>query len=201
MILTDQEIAKLVKEKNIIENYVKENLQAVSYDVSASNIIQIFNRVQGTIDLRSKESIALANKEVCMDYGYKIMPGEYIIVKTKEKFNMPHNLTGHIRPRTTFTRLGLILSDQHINPTFLGHLYLGLLNATPNAVEIFPELIIGQIVFERIDGIVSDDRLYKNKKNAKYQNENKFISPAINEEIGFDVREQYEKIIKKLAGE
>ena len=53
------------------------------------------------------------------------MPNEYILVKTKEKFNFSCVLTGHIRPRTTFSRLGLILSDQHINPTFSGHLYLG----------------------------------------------------------------------------
>lgn len=201
MVLTDKEISKLVTESNMIENYNEENLQAVSYDICASNVIQVFNRIQGTVDLRSKESIKLSNKEVFIDYGYKIMPGEYILVKTKEKFNMTDDLTGHIRPRTTFTRLGLILSDQHINPTFSGHLYLGFLNATPNAIEIFPGLIIGQIVFERIDGEISDNLLYKNKKNAKYQDESKFIPSAVSEEIDEELLSQYQKISKKIAGE
>ena len=43
----------------------------------------------GTINLRDKASTSLANKEITIDYGYKIMPNEYILVKTKEKFNFP----------------------------------------------------------------------------------------------------------------
>lgn len=200
MVLTDKEISKLVTESNIIENYNEENLQAVSYDICASNVIQVFNRIQGTVDLRSKESIKLSNKEVFIDYGYKIMPGEYILVKTKEKFNMTADLTGHIRPRTTFTRLGLVLSDQHINPTFSGHLYLGFFNATPNAIEIFPELIIGQIVFEKISGDITENLLYKNKKDAKYQNEDSFIFPQISDEITEDIIDQYQKMKSKIFG-
>ena len=191
----------LLSVKGYRENYNEENLQAVSYDICASNVIQVFNRIQGTVDLRSKESIKLSNKEVFIDYGYKIMPGEYILVKTKEKFNMTADLTGHIRPRTTFTRLGLVLSDQHINPTFSGHLYLGFLNTTPNAIEIFPELIIGQIVFEKISGDITENLLYKNKKDAKYQNENTFVSPDISKEINSNTIERYKELMKDLAGE
>lgn len=194
MILSDKKIRELVDKNNLIENYNEKNLQAVSYDITSSNVIQVFNRVLGTINLRDKASTSLANKEITIDYGYKIMPNEYILVKTKEKFNFPAFLTGHIRPRTTFSRLGLILSDQHINPTFSGHLYLGFLNTTPYTIEIYPNLKIGQIIFEKIEGEVTEKLLYKNKIDAKYQNEDKFISPSVADEI----EAEYQRILKRI---
>lgn len=194
MILSDKKIRSLIEKEKLIENYNEKNIQAVSYDVTSSNVIQVFNRILGVVDLRDKTSISLANKEINIDYGYRIMPNEYILVKTKEKFNFPEFLTGHIRPRTTFSRLGLILSDQHVNPTFSGHLYLGLLNTTPNTIEIYPDLKIGQMVFEEIEGEITEELLYKNKSDAKYQNENKFISPPIAEEI----EEEYQKFLKRI---
>lgn len=195
MILSDKKIRDLIEKEKLIENYNEKNIQAVSYDVTSSNVIQVFNRILGVVDLRDKTSIPLANKEINIDYGYRIMPNEYILVKTKEKFNFPEFLTGHIRPRTTFARLGLILSDQHINPTFSGHLYLGLLNTTPNTIEIYPDLKIGQMVFEEIEGEISKELLYKNKSDAKYQNEDKFVSPPIAEEI----EEEYQRILKRIS--
>ena len=195
MILSDKKIRDLIEKEKLIENYNEKNIQAVSYDVTSSNVIQVFNRILGVVDLRDKTSIPLANKEINIDYGYRIMPNEYILIKTREKFNFPEFLTGHIRPRTTFSRLGLILSDQHVNPTFSGHLYLGLLNATPNTIEIYPDLKIGQMIFEEIEGEISEELLYKNKSDAKYQNEDKFVSPPIAEEI----EEEYQRILKRIS--
>lgn len=202
MILTDKMIKALVECENpLIENYTENNLQAASYDLTASNSIQTFVRVQQPIRLNSKESIAQSNKEYVMEYGYKIMPGEYILVKTKESIHLPKNLTAHVRPRTSFTRLGLLLSDQHINPTFHGHLYLGMLNVTPNTIEIMPELGIGQIVFEELDGDVTPELLYENKKNAKYQHEDSYIVADLREELNPELQRHYESWVKKIVGE
>ena len=106
--------------------------------------------------------------------GYPIKPGEYILIKTREKFNIPANLTAHVRPRTTFNRFGLTLSDQHMNPGFRGHLFLGLYNATPNIISIVPGLTIGQMVFEKVQGEISPQKLYNQKPDAKYQDEDDF---------------------------
>lgn len=104
------------------------------------------------------------------------------MVKTEEFFNIPDNLSARIRPRTTFTRFGLLLIDQHLNPSFSGHLYLGLYNATPNIINIFPDVQVGQIVFEQVKGEITKDRLYKNQAGAKYQNETSFIVPRLDKE-------------------
>lgn len=179
MVLSDQAIKKLVNERQIIEPFSEDRLQAVSYDISSSNIIRVYQRLNKSIDIKNQSQLELETVEMDITEGYNIKPGEYILVKTKENISMPDDLTGHIRPRTTFTRVGLLLSDQHINPSFCGHLYLGLYNSTPNNIYIYPDLNIGQIVFEKIEGLISAIRLYSNKKDAKYQHEDSFIIPKI----------------------
>ena len=74
-------------------------------------------------------------------------------------------------------------------------MYLGLLNATPYSIEIYPDLKIGPMIFEEIEGEISEELLYKNKSDAKYQNEDKFVSPPIAEEI----EEEYQRILKRIS--
>lgn len=107
-----------------------------------------------------------------MEQGeYIISPKEYMLVTVKEKISLPDCVTAHIRPRTRFTRLGLIVSDQHCNSTYSGNLNLGIFNATDYPIKIQNGMRIAQIIFEELDGIPSENKLYKNKENAAYQNE------------------------------
>ena len=41
---------------------------------------------------------------------------ESILLSLKETINLPNNLLAHIRPRTSLSRLGLLINFQHINP-------------------------------------------------------------------------------------
>ena len=199
MILSDQEISKLVQSNNLIENFVETNLQAASYDVSAGSQVQIFNRVQGILDLRDKSVISMTNKEVDLNYGYQMMPGEYILVKTKEILHMTDDLIAYVKPRTTFSRIGLLLTEQYVNPSFEGYLYLGLHNISPNVIKIVSGLKIGHIFFEKVQGNISSHLLYRNKPDAKYQNENSFINPRI-DEFNEEYKQEYNRLMNKLMG-
>lgn len=182
MVLSDQEIEKLVHSQKLITPFKKNRLQSVSYDISTSETIRVYQRLNNPINLNDKTQLELATVDVNISSGYHIKPGEYILVKTEEFFNIPDNLSARIRPRTTFTRFGLLLIDQHLNPSFSGHLYLGLYNATLNIINIFPDVQVGQIVFEQVKGEITKDRLYKNQAGAKYQNETSFIVPRLDKE-------------------
>ena len=52
-----------------------------------------------------------------------------------------------------------------------GNLNLGIFNATDYPIKIQKGMRVAQIVFEELDGIPSEHKLYKNKENAAYQNE------------------------------
>lgn len=201
MLLTDKKIEKLIKESKMIEPYDEENLQSVSYDIATGEYVQTFSKLNDIIDLRHNEKISLVNREINISEGYLMPPGDYVLVKTKESFTIPKTITAYVRPRTTFTRLGLIVSGQQLQPTFSGHLYLGIYNATPNVIKIFSGLLIAQIVFEETDGEITEGRLYKNKEGAKYRNEDNFILPSVEIPASRmeEFNEKYQQLIAGLA--
>ncbi|MDO4536358.1 MAG: dCTP deaminase [Clostridium perfringens] len=205
MILSDKEIRDMVKnyknyelERPFIEPFNEERLQGASYDVSMENIIHIYKNEFKTIDLKNQNQIDSIYDEVIIDNGYEIGPKEYILVTLNEVINLPNNIIAHVRPRTKFTRLGLILSDQHCNQTYCGKLQLGIFNATNCAMRIYPDLKIGQLVFEELKSIPSENKWYKNHKDSVYNNEENFIGSKVSYEIKQKADLEYKNILKKL---
>ncbi|QXM07103.1 dCTP deaminase [Crassaminicella indica] len=205
MILSDKEIRDRIEnykkydlEKPLIENFKEERLQGASYDISMNSIIHRYKTEFRTIDLRNQSEIDNIYDEAEIINGYEIAPKEYILITLNEVINLPSNIIAHVRPRTRFTRLGLLLSNQHCNPTYSGKLQLGLFNATPYAIKIFPDLKIGQFVFEELKSIPSENKWYKNSKNAIYNNEEKFIGSKISDEIKRKAEDEYNNILKNL---
>lgn len=193
MILTDLEIREKVKEMNLIENFEEDNLQSESYDLRLGDEISILDRTPRIISVKNDKDLETLYETKKLDEsGYSLIPGEYVLVKIKEKINLPDNLNAHIRPRTRFTRLGLIVSDQHCNSTYCGNLQVGIFNATNSTIQIFPDINICQIVFEELKSIPTPNKQYKNKKNAAYQNEEEFRGPKVDEKV---LNELYKKIL------
>lgn len=126
-----------------------------------------------------------------------ISPKEYVLVSLQETISLPDNLTALIRPRTRFTRLGLIVSDQHCNSTYEGNLKIGLFNATDYAIKIFPGVRVAQIVFEELKEKPSSEKQYRNKVTAAYQHEKQFIGGVAAEDFNRIVSSAVEKLLKK----
>ncbi len=195
MILCDNSIRKLVKEQSIIEPFNEENLQSESYDVTIGEKITVMKKEIHCIDLLNQSSIDTIYDEINLDKsGYVISPKEYLLISLKEKITVPEGITAHIRNKTRFVRLGLLIADQHCNSTYSGHLRLGVFNATDYPIKIYPGLSIAQIVFETLDGKPTEEKLYSNKTNARYQNENgKFIGAKFDD---LDLDEMWRKMLK-----
>ena len=205
MILTDKEIRNLCKfngkhadSRNLIYPFSEDALQSESYDISIGDRIRVLNEEIRCLSLDDQDSLDNMYIERKLDKeGYLIAPKKYILVSVKERINLPDCITAHVRPRTKFTRAGLLLSPQHCNSTYSGYLQLGLLNASDYPIRIFPGLKFGQIVFEELKSVPSEDKLYKNKKNASYQNEECFLGPKFDNEFKKEVTELVNLILKK----
>lgn len=188
--------------KPLIEKFIEKNLQSASYDITMTNMIRKFKDEFRKVKLNDKSSIDDCFEEVDITYGYDLRPKEYILIQLNEYINMPDDLIAHIRPRTTFTKMGLILSHQHINPSYDGQLQLGLYNSTPYVIELVPDLIIGQLIFEQLSAEANKDNLYHKKKNAKYQHEKGFVGSKVYDEVTKQVDDEYERLkTKLLSGE
>lgn len=184
--------------KPLIENFYKEQLQSVSYDVRIGNKIRVFRDEFKIIYLDQKEDIDSLFEEKDIKGGYKLKPNEFILARLEERLNMPNDLVANIRARTTFNKLGLIITDQHVNPSYVGNLQIGIKNESPNVVVLTPELIIGQIVFEKLEQKIEEDILYANKKDSKYNFENDFVGSKIyDEETIKKAKAIYDKVLEQ----
>ena len=173
MILTDKKIRELAKENELITPFEEENLQSESYDVTIGTELTVMKKEIRCLDISKQDDIDSAYRHIDISRdGYIISPKEYVWVSLGEMIKLPDNLTAHMRPKTRYTRLGLIVGDQHCNSTYTGHLRIGIFNATDYPIRIYSGVTIAQLVFVELDGIPSSEKLYKNKQNAHYQNEN-----------------------------
>lgn len=174
MVLSDKEIRKYNIPPNspLIEPFSEEHLQAASYDVSMSGNISVLKRIGRIIDPADDQVLDDMYEKIKIGAeGYLFSPGEYLLVELAESVKIPENLIAHIRPRTRFTRVGVLVADQHCNPTYEGQLYIGLRNAGPNTILLWPGLKIAQFIFEELSSTPTESLWYKNKKNAAFQQE------------------------------
>ncbi len=173
MILTDRRIRELVQKNELIVPFSEDNLQSESYDVTIGSEITVMRKEIRCLDISKQEDIDGIYQHIDISKeGYTISPGEYVLISLGETVKLPNNLTAHLRPKTRYTRLGLVVSDQHCNSTYAGHLRIGLFNATGYPIRIHSGYTIAQLVFEELDGVPSEEKLYENKQNAHYQHEN-----------------------------
>lgn len=187
MILNGEKIKKLIEDKNIIENANINSINSCSYDVSISNKILCFKKYKNTISLFDAAKIENLYSQIDISSGYIMEPGESILVSLNEKINMPTDLCGHIRPRTSFSRLGIYINLQHINAGYSGILTILVSNLSPNSYEITPNIKIGQLVIETLDN---------NAKNLAYPNES---TPVYQDELGLGGSKIYADYIGKVV--
>lgn len=191
MVLTDREIRKLCSEENkMISPFSEDALQSESYDLTIGNTIAEFRKEVQCIELDNQDMIDRMYRQINLtNSGYILSPKQYILVSLKETINLPDNITAHIRPRTRFTRIGVIVSAQHCNSTYSGDLRLGLYNASDYAIKIIPNSKVAQIVFEELKSAPTEEKQYRNKKNAAYYNEKEFRGARFEDEYADTIEE------------
>ena len=173
MVLTDKKIRELVKKEELIVPFNESNLQSESYDVAIGTEITELSKEIHCIDISKQETVdnIYINIDIS-ENGYIISPKQYLLVSLRETLKVPDDITVHLRPKTRYTRLGLLVTDQHCNSTYSGHLRIGLFNATEYPIHIYPDYTIAQLVFEELEEVPSSEKLYKNREDVHYQNEN-----------------------------
>lgn len=204
MILSDRDIRGLNQtDKALIEPFCEENLQGASYDLCMSSHISVFKKQVKTISLADQKSIdSIYEQREISNKGYILQPGEYVLVAVSEKIAVPVNMVAHIRPRTKFTRMGILVFAQHCNPGYVGKLSLGIYNASPNAVILVPGIHIAQVLFEELKSVPSEEKQYQNKQNAAYMDEDEFRGAIFGgEELSPAAQTVLKNIFKTVSGD
>jgi dCTP deaminase len=126
-------------------------------------------------DIRIKQNITfkpgIFNNQITIsdDYTYRVIKGNFVLASAIELFDMPKNLVGNVKDKSTWARKGLSVFNTVIEPGWKGYLTLELVFNGNEEVVIKKGQGIAQVLF----GLLSEDGDYK---NGKYQNqENKPI--------------------------
>jgi dCTP deaminase len=152
MILTRKEILKEIKEKNVkITPFLRKNVSCASYDLTLDSKFWFFK----SGEIKVKEGIDF--KKYCKVKNMKkitLLPGEFVLGRTKEKIKLPEDISGLLSGRSRFARLGLgvHITAFFINPGVDNRQIFEIKNNSNNPLTLYPGLKIGQIVFVRNEG-------------------------------------------------
>lgn len=156
MILGPKKLLQLVKTKKLVEGLSERELnnpEGAGFDLRLGEVFKISGEAllgethRKTPDVKS---VKVYNSKKAS--SIKIKPGDFYLVKTIEKINLPINLSAVIIPRTTTFRSGLFIRTGPIQPGYQGELTFGLKNEGPATVEIEMGARFVHVIFHEIKG-------------------------------------------------
>ncbi len=157
MILGREEILKRVNEGSLIDNFEKDCLEGAGYDLRVAK----FYNSGGDSYLGKDKRVMPSVVEIPGDI-LRMAPGDYVLMETVEKVNMPEDLIARVLNRSSLFRCGASTFNALVDPGYKGTLTFGLKNISNNGFSIQRGARVAQIVFEEVKGKAE---LY----NGKYQ--------------------------------
>jgi len=156
-----KELLKLVKENNLVEDLCKrelENPEGSGFDLRVKEIYKIKQgeAFLGETERHTPEAEAIAKYKE--NKGLVLEPGEYVLVKTIEKVNLPDNIGAIFRPRSTLQRCGIGLFTAAASPGYCGELTFGMCNLGKNKFRLELGARIVHILFFKTTGNISEYR-------------------------------------------
>lgn len=162
-IITFKELNKLV-DAGVVEDVGLGNVNVASIDVRLADTIYVERlpepgQVAKAVDVSKGESLPMVERRI-QDYGakdkdgsyYDLMPGEFILAATIEKFNMPMDISAEYMLKSTLARNGLEhLAARWCDAGWHGsNLTLELVNVSRyHPIRLRVDMGIGQMVFHR----------------------------------------------------
>ncbi len=156
MILGPKLLLDLVKDKKLVENLSERELtnpEGTGFDLRLGEVFKISGKAfLGETHRKTPDIESVKVYDLKKPSSIKIKPGDFFLVKTIEKINLPLNLSAVIIPRTTTFRSGLFIRTGPIQPGYSGELTFGLKNEGPITVEIEMGARFVHLIFHEIKG-------------------------------------------------
>ena len=130
MILNKDDILNYIRNNQLkIKPFALKHLHGIGIDLRIFNKIFRLQRKDTALDTHSLHDLRqYYNEETAK--SFVINPGEHILASTIEEIELPADLTGLVLLRSTYARLGLLLSVGLVSPGFRGQLTLEIIGGT-----------------------------------------------------------------------
>jgi len=162
MILGVDRLLELVKKNKLVEGLCERELtnpEGCGFDLCLGKVHKITGRgLMGLTERDSAKSQQLLEYKEDKTQSILMQPGEAFLVTTREKVNMPANLTANMWLRSTLYRSGIILSGGNVAPGYCGELSFLFYNAGQAEMEIELGARVVHIMFYEILGSANEYR-------------------------------------------
>ncbi|MDD3480638.1 MAG: 2'-deoxycytidine 5'-triphosphate deaminase [Patescibacteria group bacterium] len=156
MILGVNKLLKLVKENNLVGGLCDRELnnpEGTGFDLRIGELYKISgNGYLGVEERQTCDIEKVAEHKEGEKNSYVIKSGDFYLMKTIEKINMPDNLLAEFKPRTTLQRMGIMFRASFADPGYSGELTFALANNGPCDVEIEMGARVCNVTFHEVKG-------------------------------------------------
>ena len=156
MFLGVDKLLDLVKKEKLVEGLCErelENPEGSGFDLRIGELFEISGKgFLGETERKTCGIKSVAEYEEGDKRSVVIKPGDFYLFKTIEKVNMPDNLVGFFKPRSTMQRMGIFLRSSQVSAGYSGELTFAIKNEGPCEVEIEMGARVIHVMFARIDG-------------------------------------------------
>ena len=153
MVLTKNEILKLVKKKKVvIAPFEKTQVGPASIDLTLADEFRVYTG-KNKIDIREGTDYKKYTKKVTAR-TMKLRPGEFILGISEEKIKLPSDICGILTGRSRFARLGLAIhaTASLIQPGVNNKQVFEIKNISPRTLILEKGLKIGQLILVETKG-------------------------------------------------
>ena len=156
MVLGIEELQKLVKEKNLVENLSERELtnpEGAGFDLRVGEIYEIFGQgFLGVTERETPEMKLLAKFEEGKKIEVRLQSDTYYLIQTIEKVNMPQDLLAIMTPRSTLFRSGVYIFGGQVPPGYKGGLNMGMYNFRNEEFRLEMGARVVHIMFFEVKG-------------------------------------------------
>jgi deoxycytidine triphosphate deaminase len=152
MFLGVDKLLKLVHEKKLVENLCDRELtnpEGCGFDLRLGELYTISG--EGYLGVEDRKTCKIEKVKTKQKFML-IKPGDFYLVKTIETVNVPAELVGILKPRSTMQRMGLFLRTTQIAPGYSGELTFALKNEGPATVKLDLGARIAHVMFAKVEG-------------------------------------------------
>ena len=151
MIIGTKQLLEMVKNQNLVERLCDRELnnpEGEGFDLRVGEVFKLKGEIGGFLGITGR---CTPKTELIAKYGKDkkviFIPGDYGLVKTIEKVNLPDYVSAICTPRTTLQRSGVILITSNTSPGYSGELTFGMFNAGPLPFKLELGARITTIIF------------------------------------------------------
>jgi len=172
MVLSDRDIKKLIREKQLVfyPFLSDDQIGPASVDLKLNNVFKTFNIAKHhLLDVRKglPEGDFMVTHRIKKGEYFILHPNNFVLVNTKEYIKVSDNIVLRVEGKSTLARMGILVHTAgFVDPGYEGTITLEVSNQSDIPVALYPGMYICQVAVENLSSRA--EMPYNKRKKSLY---------------------------------